>query len=75
MRVMGSHAISTRSSSAVPPVAGIGIVEVIALPLEVWRRYQVRVAPVSSCRPGLRQLGSWSSVCVVMFRSVRMVVP
>src|SRR3954447_3830233 len=41
----------------------------------LFSSYQVRVAPVVSLRPGLRHLGSWSNVCVVMWRRRRIVDP
>src|SRR5688500_20360041 len=37
--------------------------------------YQVRLAPVRSCEPGLRHFGSWSTVRVVTLRSLRRLAP
>ena len=81
MRVMGSHAISTRSLLPFVPCRAalvLGVVVVIACLFLVrcfrsgarGRSHQERVAPVVSSRPGLRHLGSLSRVPVVMLRSL-----
>src|SRR5215210_1406506 len=78
MRVTGSQAISTRSVFWVVLLVP-GIVDVITptslLEVGVGRSYQVRLAPVTNCVPGLRHLGSWSTVCAVTLRSLRRVDP
>src|SRR3954449_5403385 len=78
IRVMGSHAISTRSlsCSSACVVLGRGIVDVMpVLSCGRGRGYQVRVAPVLSVVPRVRHRGSLSSVRVVIERSRLIVLP
>src|SRR6476661_4989738 len=84
MRVIGSHAISTRPSDS-DLCEGSGMIVVIDVPLSVRGRrttardperdYQVRVAPVVSFVPRLRQCGSLSNVFLVILRKLRMADP
>ncbi len=83
MRVIGSHAMSTRPSELLSwNVLGDGMVDVMRRPfLGRWSQWsvggthQVRVAPVVSFLPGVRHLGSLSKVPVVMLRSRFIVWP
>src|SRR5690349_506718 len=70
MRVIGSHDMST---SSVPWLVASRRLSVAVI--STLAPHQVRLAPVVRLLPGLRHLGSRSSVCVVIPRRRRIVGP